>query len=618
MAVGRSLKILVLSTFDGTNASVIRDFLFSFNRYSRHKYYYVFDCAELDGMTEFDYFDVILVFWSLDLRPPSFLFPEARARIRRAAARKVLFLQDEYREVRFFNHMMSELGVNVMFTCVDESDHALFYPPSLVPTLEATYTVLTGYVPRYLERARPGSRAERPLDIGYRSREVPFWLGDLGREKWIIADRFQAISAARGLCSDISVREEDRLYGDEWVRFLRRSRCVLGSPSGASVVDFSGEIQRNCERYLETKPTAKYDEVRRAFFADVDGKVVIDTVSPRMFEAAALGCTLVQLEGHYAGVVEADHHYIRVKRDYSNLAEVVDRMKDRKFCRRLAEHTYADLVASGQYSYRTFVQEFDGRLSRHAPGPVHSRPLSRPRFYARAYLRHDQRILPFGNRFVVIPAYWRLWLMAGGDIVRRGLQWPGRVASSLVHELARLTKGILAFRIALASPALRGLFVCFWLTRAAQAGVRVDRLLSDLLKLEVVRRARRGLLSSREPFELTVALDDRGVLTLRSVVPGSVASGGVHGLATEVEAALRERRISGVVWDHSALGQCIECQLAGPRWITLALGADGVHRLEAVTRLLRHAPERSLPYLLAILDAGNPGGRHAPARVEQA
>ncbi len=170
MALGRPLRILVLSTFDGTNANMIRDFLFSFNAYSRHKYYYVFNCNTLNGHTGFRCFDVILIFWSLYLLPPAMLSDKVRPRIRKAAARKILFLQDEYRDVRALNQVMNELGVNVMFTCVDERDHELFYPPSLIPDLEATYTVLPGYVPRYLQRVPPSEDENRPLDISYRSR----------------------------------------------------------------------------------------------------------------------------------------------------------------------------------------------------------------------------------------------------------------------------------------------------------------------------------------------------------------------------------------------------------------------------------------------------------------
>lgn len=236
------LRILVLSTFNGRSADVIRDYLFAFNAYSRHRYFYVFDCGDLDDDFDFRAFDVILIFWNVDLLGSDLGRP-ARERIRAAPALKVLFLQDEYRDVRPMNAAMRALGIQVMFTCVADADHETFYPRSLVPSLEATYGVLTGYVPAYLERRPRPSAETRPLDLGYRSRDTPFWLGDLGREKRIIADRFQAISAAHGLRADISVREVDRLYGGRWVSFLRRSRCVLGTASGASVVDLTGEIR---------------------------------------------------------------------------------------------------------------------------------------------------------------------------------------------------------------------------------------------------------------------------------------------------------------------------------------------------------------------------------------
>ena len=42
-------RVLVLSTFTGTNANVIGDYLFSFNAHSRHDYRYVFDARTLCG-----------------------------------------------------------------------------------------------------------------------------------------------------------------------------------------------------------------------------------------------------------------------------------------------------------------------------------------------------------------------------------------------------------------------------------------------------------------------------------------------------------------------------------------------------------------------------------------
>ncbi len=395
------LKILVISDFDGLNANVIGDFLFCFNEYSHHDYYYVFDPRVVNGFTDFSVFDVILIFWSVYL-PSGTLLNSTRENIRKSRALKVLFLQDEYRDVNVFANLVSSLGIQLMFTLVQPEMHHLIYPRDVIPSIEAIHTVLTGYVPTYLESSRPPDHNARTIDIGYRSRALPYYLGDLARHKILIAQHFQELSHEHGFRSDISVREDDRIYGSRWVKFLQSSRFTLGSPSGVSVVDFTGDIRRNCENYLALNPQAPYEEVREKFFAEIDGKFVMDPLSPRIFEAVALGCTLVMVEGTYAGVLQPDRHYIRIKNDYSNLDDVVRQMKDSSYSRRMAEITYQELVASGEFSYRKFASWFDGVLDKHSvaigiPG------ISKSIFYASNYFRYGQTLIPQNDRFTTLP-----------------------------------------------------------------------------------------------------------------------------------------------------------------------------------------------------------------------
>ncbi len=606
------MKVLVLSTFDGTNANVIGDFLFSFRLHSRHEYYYIFDCRTLDLKTDFSSFDVILIFWSLLLLGPD-LSEEVRERIRKSNACKVLFLQDEYRDVRRFNRIMSELGVNVMCTCVAENDHDIFYPQALIPSLEGTYTVLTGYVPTYLEIVRPDFDSRRSLDIGYRSRQVPFYLGDLGQEKKIVADRFEALSGVHAFRSDISVREADRLYGGRWVDFLRSSRCVLGSASGASVIDFTGDIRQNCERYLALHPGATYGEVKARFFADVDWKVVIDTVSPRVFEAAALGCTLVQHEGRYAGILDPDEHYICVKRDYSNIGQVIDRIKDAAFCRRVAERAYAELIASGRYSYRVFIDRFDGLLARHAPSIRWSSSLSLSRFYAANYLWNGQALVPYRDRFFVLPTRKSV----GRALAKLGGERYGPMLCRLVENpTGVVTKMSLAVRTTWNSRPLRTIWRQYWCDRRACRELRVTGVMNDFIRMDIVGHAWAGSLRSRQSFRISATYDQSsGVLTLRSSSRGhgeSLEDADGVGMTTscdqlpsDLTCALLEGKVSMIVWDHSALSQdivyCPYDRDGRPRWVTVGLAMGGVYRFEALTCLCQRAPGVVGPAILALL-----------------
>jgi hypothetical protein len=603
MPIRRSLNVLVISAFDGGNANVIRDFLFSFHAYSRHRFHYVFDSRILGEATDFSSFDVILIFWSFYVLGPA-PSPTVRRRIKTAPALKVLFLQDEYREVRAMNQAMDELGIQLMFTCVAEPDHAIFYPPALLPALRATYTVLPGYVPAYLEgRHRPVS-PRRALDVAYRSRDVPFYLGDLGREKRIIADRFQEICRTHALRADISVQERDRLYGQDWIDFLRSSRCVLGTPSGASVVDFSGNIRESCERHLRRHPEASYEEVKARYFADVDGKVVIDTVSPRVFEAAALHCTMVHHEGDYAGIIEPDRHYICVKRDYSNVGEVVERINDVGFCREIADNAHRDLVASGRYSYRAFVAWFDAQLARHIPERLRSKASSPALFYARNYVRHGQGIVPRGGSFVVVPSYHLLLGPIGRALSRlpgSGRPLLGRFLKNPSNFVRRVRTAV---ELGVSVPSLRAVMGAYLRNHRIRRGAEAWRLTDDLLKIDIARRARAGTLVTHPPFGVRVDFDPAlAVLQLTSFRCVGEAPP-MAPLAPDVEAAVLGGRVQTLVWDHSAVSSHVVYSIRRGVALNVALGTQGVFGFAALSALVRADPSIG-PAVLAILRGEN-------------
>jgi len=55
-------------------------------------------------------------------------------------------------------------------------------------------------------------------------------------------------------------------------------------------------------------------------------------------------------------------HYIPLKKDFSNITEVLKRFRDPALRAALTDNAYRDLVASGRHSYATFVEQFDQTL----------------------------------------------------------------------------------------------------------------------------------------------------------------------------------------------------------------------------------------------------------------
>lgn len=584
-------KVLVISEFEGGNANVIRDFLFCFNKYSRNDFYYIFDPRVLDDSFDFSVFDAILLFWSVYL-PSASLSSSVRRHIKSAKARKLLFLQDEYRNVHMFNQIMNDLGIELMFTCVTEKNHEIFYPPSLIPSLRATYTVLTGYVPSYLEAYQPKLPSRCTVDIAYRSRSVPYYLGDLGREKTIIADRFQEISQEYGFRADISVSEEDRIYGDDWINFLKSSRFILGSPSGASVIDFTGDIGRNCENYLALYPDASYEDVKQHFFADVDGKSVIDTVSPRIFESTALGCTMIMHEGYYGGILEAGRHYIGVRKDYSNVNEVIAQMRDEGFCDQIAGNAYRDLITSGKYSYQAFAAWFDGILDKHVYPTPRGKTPSNLSFYARNYVKAGQAFVPDSDHVYVLPFL------------------------RLIQKYKLLMKSLHHISICFAAPEIKRLLGKFLLNKYLRklGGIPFESkpVLMDLTRLSILSHIilEKGAITG----EFRIRLENKADTKVLRFISYPSREGDDHLTAgnmprdgtgvsfnfDSIVSALSHRKLL-LEWDHSPVATFLDYSYHSADY-TLNMGLDGHYKFEGMTILAQPYPEMVAGVLKPIID----------------
>ena len=359
-------NILVLCDFNRRSANTIIDHATSFKKYSRHNIFYVNPVGRSKPeWLNLSKFDILIIHYSIYVLGDHYINPSWRDAITLSPAVKIQFIQDEYRRVNEFIDRMKELNINVLYTCFPEGEIEKVYPAYKLPGV-AKFNTLTGYVPSYLDNAAPNLRRRRPIDVGYRGRGEGFWwLGTLYQEKSFIGREFLRHAARTELTCDISTREEDRIYGSRWIQFLRQCRCTLGTESGASVIDFNGRIEDRVRQYCEQHPSATFEEVRVRFFKDVEGQVRMNQISPRVFESIGCGCGLILFEGEYSKILMPDVHFIPLKKDFSNIGDVFDKIRDRTFIRTMAERSFKDVLQSGAYSYKTFVSSFDRNLDRY-------------------------------------------------------------------------------------------------------------------------------------------------------------------------------------------------------------------------------------------------------------
>lgn len=348
---------------ENTQAATVTEYLDALHTYSAHRVHEISMLHHFPSRIDLDRFDVVITHYSLSLGPllHHYLGHPLVEKLKRFRGLKAAFLQDEYREIQTYWRHINELGIDVLFSCVPEDEIAKVYPAEKVPRLRVA-NVLTGYVPERLLKQPVLPIARRPIDVGYRTRRMPFWLGRLGHEKWFIAEEFQRRAKDTNLKLDLSTREGERLYGDAWTNFVASCRAVIGVESGASIIDFDGKLEHRVESYVARNPEATFEEVSEKFLAPYEGSLKLHQISPRCFEAAALRTPMILFEGAYSGVLEPERHFIALKKDFSNFDNVVSKLRDHSFLQAMADRTYEEVALDPRWSYRSFIQKVDSTL----------------------------------------------------------------------------------------------------------------------------------------------------------------------------------------------------------------------------------------------------------------
>ena len=144
----------------------------------------------------------------------------------------------------------------------------------------------------------------------------------------------------------------------------------LGTESGVSVSDFTGEIQRLAEAYAAEHPQVTYAELRERFFPDEDGKIVMSVISPRCFEAAALRTLMIMYPGEYSRRLEPHRHYVVLNRDHSNMDEVLHTLRTPALATKIIETSYGEVALAKHNSYQALTEHFSAVVRTNFPGPL--------------------------------------------------------------------------------------------------------------------------------------------------------------------------------------------------------------------------------------------------------
>jgi hypothetical protein len=301
------------------------------------------------------HYTLLSVRWN---RPSWTYFLKGLAPLKRMQTAKVAIPQDENAETESLCHLFLEANIQTVFTCADPIDYQTLYPREKTG-LKHYFTAYTGFVDEEtLKLIQQLSRqmTTRDIDIGYRARSIPYWLGEFGQYKGRIATAFNKFKEKTPLKMDISTHPQDVFYGDDWFRFMLRCRVMPSCLGGASLFDADGTIREQVESYTKAHPQATFEEVAQKFFPDKDHSLHLFALSPRHFECAMTKTCQILVEGDWK-IFEPGRDYIELKKDFSNIEEVLRLIEDKEYCQQIAENAYETIVKSGKYTYANFARQ---------------------------------------------------------------------------------------------------------------------------------------------------------------------------------------------------------------------------------------------------------------------
>lgn len=371
--------LIVYRRFRLIDRATIRDHLYSFKRYVTNCQFAYLDVqgpASLKkAVLQYPFDAVIFHYTFLAMRFDRDFqeqYEQLLPALKQLRGYKVFLVHDEYVFTRALWRMIRDLDISHVYTTCYPEDYQTLFPACETGKSSLCSTVLPGYVEEKLEKKlRRKGYAKRKFDVGYRALRSDYAFGHHGYLKTQVAlEMRRALDACPGLTADIQMTGAgyvNTIVGNRWLRYLCNCRTMIGCLGGSSLMDPDGKLRQRASEYTLAHPDASYYEVEQACYPGQDGRIHSHLFGPKIFECAMTRTCQVLVEDNYRGILLAGIDYIPIKRDFSNLPKVIEQIRDKETCERIAEQCYEHLVSSGRYSYRVFAQKICCELSAACP-----------------------------------------------------------------------------------------------------------------------------------------------------------------------------------------------------------------------------------------------------------
>ena len=270
---------------------------------------------------------------------------------------RIAMPQDDYTCCDILDQFICDLGITHVYTPINR-DLEVLYPHATARSVKF-FEALTGYVDvaefnRVSQFSRPFS--ERQTDVGQRIRLLPPHLGSEAGEKGKLAIEFSKRAREAGFECDVSTRSEDVLLGDDWYRFLGNSKYTVSAKGGATLADPKGKLADQVRRMHLRESTVSNNVINSRLKRHLGRTGNFTAISPRIFEASAMGvCQILKRDDYFDGF-EAWKHYVPIEKDSDPFNDVFDLMRDDARAIEIVKASQEFLLNSDEYTYKNFLR----------------------------------------------------------------------------------------------------------------------------------------------------------------------------------------------------------------------------------------------------------------------
>lgn len=190
---------------------------------------------------------------------------------------------------------------------------------------------------------------ERSIDIGNRSYEYPWYLGDVDRIKTF--DFLDKLNF--NLILDISTDPSKRFKREEWANFLNNCKFTIASEAGSSYLERDDKTRNLVNEYINKNPYSNFENIYENFFQNYKGESINGKcISSRHFDAVGTKTCQILLEGRYNDILEPNIHYLELKKDFSNINEVIEKMKNPIHIKEIVDNAYEYVINNHTHKHR--------------------------------------------------------------------------------------------------------------------------------------------------------------------------------------------------------------------------------------------------------------------------